>query len=247
MADSDDSKNVLFPHGGYLYLRSYNVAEAVYDATVVFCARFVGKQTRTHDQMVQAARSGVRNISEGSGMAATSRTLEINLTNVARASLNDELRKDYESFLLQRGLRIWPKDAPEALAVREQLKQDTASNVQPFVQGQPCLAGLKGLTDFIRGADAEWAANTMLCAIHQAAYLLRRQVQQQARTLAQEGGFRERVKALQLQRTEPNNPPCPECGHPTQQRTAQTGKYAGKPFYGCTRYPKCRGIVNKPQ
>jgi restriction system protein len=71
----------------------------VYDATVVFCRRFLGRDRRMSDQMIQAARSGVRNISEGSGAAATSRKSEIMLTNVARASLNDELLHDYGSFL----------------------------------------------------------------------------------------------------------------------------------------------------
>lgn len=33
--------NVLLPHGGYEKLRSYKVAEVVYDATVVFCDRFI--------------------------------------------------------------------------------------------------------------------------------------------------------------------------------------------------------------
>lgn len=108
-----DPDGVLLPHGGYEHLRSYKVAEAVYDATVVFCDRFIEKRSRTHDQMVQAARSGVRNISEGSGAAATSRKSEMKLTNVARASLNDELLKDYKSFLMQRGLRVWHKDSPE--------------------------------------------------------------------------------------------------------------------------------------
>ena len=86
-------------------LRSYKVAEAVYDATVVFCRRFFARDRRMADQMVQAARSGVRNISEGSGAAATSRKSEMLLTNVARASLSDELLRDYESFLTQNGLR----------------------------------------------------------------------------------------------------------------------------------------------
>jgi four helix bundle protein len=89
-----DPDGVLLPHGGYENLRSYKVAETVYDATVVFCDRFIDKRSRTHDQMVQAARSGVRNISEGSGAAATSRKSEMKLTNVARASLNDELLND---------------------------------------------------------------------------------------------------------------------------------------------------------
>ena len=81
-----DSSSPLLPHGGYEKLRAYVVAEAVYDATVVFCNRFIDRRSRTHDQMVQAARSGVRNISEGSGAAATSRKTEMKLTNVARQS-----------------------------------------------------------------------------------------------------------------------------------------------------------------
>ena len=87
----DGPDMVLLPHGGYKRMRSYIVAEPVYDATVVFCNRFVDKKSRTHDQMVQAARNGVRNISEGSGAAATSRKSEMYLTNIARASLSDEL------------------------------------------------------------------------------------------------------------------------------------------------------------
>src|SRR4026208_1039528 len=69
---------VLLPHGGYRKLRSYKVAEAVYDATVVFCRRFYAQDRRMTDQMVQAARSGVRNISEGSGMAGTPRKRKTN-------------------------------------------------------------------------------------------------------------------------------------------------------------------------
>src|SRR4051794_28942627 len=117
MSSSEDP-DFLMPHGGYRKLRSYKVAEVVYDATVVFCRRFFAHDRRMTDQMVQAARSGVRNISEGSGMSATSRKSEIKLTNVARASLNDELLWDYESFLRQHGLRVWPKDSREALAMR---------------------------------------------------------------------------------------------------------------------------------
>jgi hypothetical protein len=158
-----DSDSPLLPHGGYEKLRSYKVAEAVYDATVVFCDRFVDKHSRTHDQMVQAARSGVRNISEGSGAAATSRKSEMLLTNVARASLSDELLKDYKSFLTQRGLRVWPKDSPEALAMRERLKHDVAPNLPPAKEGKIRLTGLAGLPEFVAQAEPELAANAMLC------------------------------------------------------------------------------------
>jgi hypothetical protein len=46
------------PHGGYRGLKSYQNAEIVYDATARFCDRFIDRRSRTHDQMVQAARSG---------------------------------------------------------------------------------------------------------------------------------------------------------------------------------------------
>lgn len=88
----------------------------VYDATISFCERFVSKRSRTHDQMVQAARSGRQNIAEGSRAAATSSQTELQLVNVARASL-DELLLDYEDFLRQRGKRLWRKDDLEARAV----------------------------------------------------------------------------------------------------------------------------------
>ncbi|HWO57571.1 MAG TPA: hypothetical protein VNN55_08390 [bacterium] len=45
-------------HGGYRNLKSFQQVEAVYDATVRFCERFIDKRSRLHDQMVQTARSG---------------------------------------------------------------------------------------------------------------------------------------------------------------------------------------------
>src|SRR5476649_2376436 len=104
-------------HGGYRKLKSFQVARLVYDVTKRFCDRYVNRFSRTHDQMVQAARSGVQNIAEGSSASGTSKKTELKLTNVARASL-EELRLDYEDFLRQRGLRLWAKDFPEAKAIR---------------------------------------------------------------------------------------------------------------------------------
>src|SRR5450756_1746547 len=117
---SDELKRsrLLRPSGGYRKLRSFQVTTIIYDATVAFCERFIDKRSRTVDQMVQAARSGLQNIAEGSRASATSSQTELRLVNVARASL-DELLLDYEDFLRQRGLRQWAKDDPEACAVRE--------------------------------------------------------------------------------------------------------------------------------
>ena len=74
-------------HGGYRKLKSFLVAQLAYDVTVRFCDRYIGKRSRTHDQMVQAARSGVQNIAEGSQASGASKKTELKLTNVARASL----------------------------------------------------------------------------------------------------------------------------------------------------------------
>src|SRR6267143_7159299 len=98
-------------HGGYRNLKGFQVAQVVYDLTVRFCDRYIGKRSRTHDQMVQAARSGVQNIAEGSMASATSKKTELKLTNVARASL-EELRLDYEDFLRQRRLEQWSREDP---------------------------------------------------------------------------------------------------------------------------------------
>ena len=106
------SDETLIPlHGGYRKLKSFQVAQLAYDVTVRFCDRYIEKRSRTHDQMVQAARSGVQNIAEGSQASGTSKKTELKLTSVARASL-EELRLDYEDFLRQRGLAQWPPEHP---------------------------------------------------------------------------------------------------------------------------------------
>jgi restriction system protein len=252
------SDSVLLPHGGYERLRSYKVAEAVYDATVVFCDRFIDKRSRTHDQMVQAARSGVRNISEGSGAAATSRKTELKLTNVARASLSDELAKDYKSFLIQRGLRVWHKDSPEALSMRERLKHDLAKDLPPLQKGKVQLIGLAGLSAFVAKAEPELAANAMLCAVNQAAYLLHRQLESQSREFIEQGGFTERLYATRVQARkasksgplnqsdksdEKASPVCPQCGKAMRRRIAKQGPHAGQAFWGCSGYPECKGTL----
>src|SRR5438309_3144132 len=96
-------------HGGYRKLKSFQVAQLAYDVTVRFCDRYIDYRSRTHDQMVQAARSGVQNIAEGSQASGTSKKFELKLTSVARASL-EELRLDYEDFLRQRRLLMWLRD-----------------------------------------------------------------------------------------------------------------------------------------
>ena len=90
-------------------MKSFQLARLCYDVTVRFCDRYIPTASRTRDQMVQAARSGVQNIAEGSEASGTSKKTELKLTNVARASL-EELRLDYEDFLRQRSLPLWERD-----------------------------------------------------------------------------------------------------------------------------------------
>ena len=111
-------KEPLIPkHGGYHKLKSFQIAQLTYDVTVRFCNRYIDRRSRTHDQMVQAARSGVQNIAEGSQASGTSKKTEMKLTNVARASL-EELRLDYEDFLRQRGFPQWEPDHPALVRFR---------------------------------------------------------------------------------------------------------------------------------
>lgn len=222
------------PHGGYRDSKSYQAAEIVFDATVAFCKRFISPRDRTYDQMVQAARSGKQNIAEGSVASGTSKESEIKLTNVARAS-QEELMLDYEDFLRGRGLTPWDKDDPRAVAVRRHAWDEdrTYATYRTYVEeGTP-----------------EEAANTVLCLIHQTCYLLDRQIEQLEKDFLKNGGLRERMTRARLAARDgadaapqPAPPACPDCGKPMRRRTARTGPHAGKPFWGCTGYPDCRGI-----
>ena len=106
-----DNGLLLFQSGGYRKLKSFQLAQLCFDITVRFVELYIPKNSRTVDQMVQAARSGVQNIAEGSVASATSKRTELKLTNVARASL-EELRLDYEDYLRQHTAPLWSKEHP---------------------------------------------------------------------------------------------------------------------------------------
>jgi four helix bundle suffix protein len=170
-------------HGGYKNLLSYQKAEIVYDATVYFCNRFVENRDRTHDQMVQAARSGKQNIIEGSMASGTSKEMEIKLTNVARASL-EELLADYRDFLRVRGIAEWPKDHPYALRLRE-LNRIPDASYETFRKG-------------IENPDPAICANVIIGMIRVASVLLSRQIQSLEKAFIKEGGLRERMTRARL-------------------------------------------------
>lgn len=193
MSDRSDCRGRLLPpHGGYRKLRSFQSAQAVYDGTVIFCRRFVPASSRMRDQMIQAARSGVQNIAEGSVASATSRKTELKLTGVARASL-EELLLDCEDYLRQHGLRQWSKDSPEALVVRRKYRPDQSDQSDRSDRSDVSDRSDPSDPYGIGSASAEAAANTLICLINQASYLLGRQLQALERAFLTEGGFTERL------------------------------------------------------
>lgn len=183
--DSHSSQTlILTPRGDYQTLLSYQKSEIVYQITYRFCERFLKRGDRTIDQMVQAARSGKQNIVEGSKAAPTSKEMEIKLTNVARASL-EELLEDYRDFLKVRDLVVWEKDSREARYVR-QLGRGKDVNYETY-------------RAFVDTRPAEVIANIAICVIHQANYLLDQQLKALAKNFLNEGGLRERMTKARLQ------------------------------------------------
>ncbi len=194
-------------HGGYRKLKSFQIAQLVYDVTVRFCGRYVERRTRTHDQMVQAARSGVQNIAEGSQASGTSKKTELKLTNVARASL-EELRLDYEDFLRQRGLLLWDKNDPrraDLIARRPATADDVALWIREVYgrdgQSRPNGRNKRGSMSTSSTMSTasnphpyiEISANAALTLIAVACSLLDRQLAAQASAFEQDGGFTERL------------------------------------------------------
>jgi restriction system protein len=248
----------LRPHGGYRKLRSFQVAEVIYDGTVTFCGRFLDpRRTRLVDQMVQAARSGRQNIAEGSRASGTSSQTELRLVGVARASL-DELLLDYEDYLRQHRLSLWSKDHPKAREVRaigarsDQTDRSDQSDHR------------KRYSPWLEHSDPAVVANTLICLIHQANYLLDRQIAALEKQFIHEGGYSERLAAARLEarrrraresdRTDqtdqtdrtkerPRAPDCPLCHGPMVLRTARKGSQTGSQFWGCAGYPDCRGTL----
>jgi restriction system protein len=178
MTDPTDFRQLIPPHGGYRGLQSYQMAEIVFDATIVFCERFIDRRSRTHDQMVQAARSGKQNIAEGSMASGTSKKTELKLIGVARASL-EELLLDFQDYLRQKNLPLWGKNHAEAQAIRKLAWAENRSYTT--------------YKTYLEASPPEIAANAAICLIHQTNYLLDQQLRSLEKEFLKEGGFTERL------------------------------------------------------
>jgi four helix bundle suffix protein len=200
-------------HGGYRKLRSFQLAQLIYDITVRFCDRYIDRRSRTQDQMVQAARSGVQNIAEGSLASGTSRKSELKLTNVARASL-EELRLDYEDFLRQRSLPLWPPNHP-ALVRFKARRCGSVDDVRAWVEEEHGRTrttkdqhGRSGASSSVQVGESPcksvpssaYVANAALSLLNLCCHLLDRQLAAQARAFENEGGFTERLYRIRQQK-----------------------------------------------
>jgi four helix bundle suffix protein len=231
---------------GYRYLDAFILANVVELGTGHFCNRFLNLQNdpggRTYAQMTHAARSGCRNFAEGSERLMTSYSTAIELLDVARASLC-ELRDDYNKCLMMQWQAPWPMESDEArrvYAVRLD-PPDYGSDINRGV----CLHVLAQYRKFepeLTSEDAVARANTLLILITRTLNMLDRYIKSVGDEFVDKGGFRERMSAVRTEaRGAPQEgPACPKCGAPTRLRKTREGN---RPFWGCTGYPACRGMV----
>lgn len=233
--------------GAYVWLNSWVMAHVIHLVVERFCDDFLNRQNdpcgRLRDQLVMAARSACANIAEGSARHATSRETEMKLTDVARASLN-EVASDALHLLLRRKALPWAKDSAEAVAVRglmldepcygADVQRDSAAHI---------LAQAERFARWTESPSAETRLNALLILSTRAITMLTGQMAAQGREFEQEGGFREKLHTARVasRAADEGAPVCPECGAPMAKRAAKTGKNAGREFWGCTKYPACRG------
>lgn len=234
------------PNSGYRKLKSYQKSVIIYDATVYFCRRFFAHDPRQTDQMEKAARSGKQNIAEGSMASATSKQTEIHLTNVARSSLG-ELKEDYEDFLRTRRLPIWEKNHPTAQEITRlsRISEEVYETYRHLIEHD----------------SSEISANTIRHLAIQCILMLNKQIQRQEQEFMAGGGIRERMTRARLEAIGQSSsvssmssessvsslpssstvPACPSCGAAMKRRTARSGKNSGNAFWGCSKFPDCRG------
>ena len=180
--------NQIPPHKRLL---SYRYSEIIFDLTDIFVKKFLPEidNRRTREQMVQAGRSGKQNIIEGTNRSKTSKKSEITLLDVARASL-EELIGDYEDFLRQRNLEIWPKDD-----LRTQKLRQTGFRLSDLRN----LSNLGYLIERpVLPENPIIAANFLLTLCHQATFLLVRQIASVEKDIIENGGYSEELTKKRL-------------------------------------------------
>ena len=172
--------------GGYKSLIVYWLATDIYDLTILFCNRYIDKRSRTHDQMIQAARSGKQNIVEGS--LEPSVESNIKLTGVARASYG-ELLEDYKDYLRLSNLPMWNKGDLRVWKIRKMRIFPNESNES----NKSNLSNSSNLTYKSYLTNRESFVNLMITLCFKEGYLLDQLVRSQQEKFIKTGGFRENL------------------------------------------------------
>lgn len=172
---------------GYEYLLAYKVTVPIYDLTMEFVRIYIPYKSRTVDQMQQAARSGMQNITEG--FKQQSLAGYIKLSGVARGSL-EELLNDYLSFARQNKIEIWDKERAKR-EIREigEIWEIIRSN--PYLPSQPNFPSLP--------KDQTQATNLLITLIQQANYLIDKLISSLKEKHTKEGGFNENLLKKRLE------------------------------------------------
>lgn len=229
---------------GYKRLDVYVLMNVIQLETLVFCRRYLSCKNddpcgRQFDQMTQAARSGVKNLTEGSERAATSARDVLTLLDVACHII--ATRDKFRPWFGADGPRQ-PSTALETDGTRRPPTAfETDSSRRPTTAVAPTT--LDGSRRQSVGDPGVHFANAMLILIGRSLHMLGKLMEQQGETFRQEGGFSERLTAARVEekrrQKEPvaeDAPCCPLCGSPMRLRYGAKGA-----FWGCTAYPTCRG------
>lgn len=235
---------------GYLWLDSWVLANIIYLGTESFCERFlnyhIDPKGRLYDQMVMAARSAPANIAEGASRHQTSTRTEMELTDVARATIS-ELSNDYMNWLLRNQQFCWSRHDARWQALhsirldRPSYSDDLMLDVSKHIINQKAK-----FNEWIEHEDSFVCANAMLILCGRLIRILQRQMQRLLEEFKENGGFaenltKERTAAMQQQAAKEQAPLCPDCGKPMRKRKQTIGLQAGKDFWGCCDFPHCRG------
>lgn len=170
------------PKTSYRNLRVFQKAEAIYDLTYYFLEKHISKSDRTHDQMLQAARSGKQNIVEGRADAASSAEMEIKLYGVAQGSLH-ELLNDYEDFMRTRKIEIWTSSHPRYTKLR-----NTCATNNDTVYYMNLTSKM----------NDEELCNLLLTLIHQTITMLGKIIDLAKQDFIQNGGIKEQMYRARL-------------------------------------------------
>lgn len=234
---------------GYRFTDLYVLMNIVQLETLAFCRKHLSPTDdpcgRQFDQMTQAARSGVKNLTEGSERQATSMQTALKLLDVARVSLC-ELRDDFLTYLMDHDTPPWPQKSVKAQEVFDVwLKEATFSE---DINHDVCVHIITERARFAKwfSADGITAANAILLLITRSLSMLSSLMERKGEEFTEEGGFSERMTQVRVEAkraqgkpagvNDEDAPKCPKCGAPMRHREGASG-----PFRGCTAYPTCRG------